>query len=308
MKTLSGFLAPRESSHVIPNEFSESTVDFGLRDALQLVQQMSGICDTGFECQQDKDTILIVLSVLIICIGLVCLAFFFFREDKEEQVTPLCPQLLVRDSSFTFKIGLDSKAEKLDVLDDKDASHVIAQVAMDWPDPFRTCASGIASTARLQNSSGMNLATVVARNVAVSGQAIALCRSGCEIFGFVEPDTPTRYHVRHRTGAHLLTLIGDFSTWDVQGVNAAGATVFSAKQEDGFCVGQVQQHVDLGLCLSCVIAVHIHRFMQQPAQGMPVSSPPPNVSTTSGELVDHPSVGGQASVVPEIQRPVASGG
>jgi len=208
--------------------------------------------------------------------------FFFFREDKEEQVTPLCPQLVVRDAFLTFKIALDPLAEKLEVLSDKDPTSLIAKVAMDWPDPFRPCASGIASTARLQNAAGMNLATVVARNVAVSGQALALCRSGCEIFGFVEPDSNMRYHVRHRTGVHLLTLVGDFATWQVDGVNPAGAVVFSAKKEGDFCVGKVLQHVDAGLIICCVIAAHIHRVLSSshpPSLGVqPMPGPAPSIS------------------------------
>jgi len=264
-----GFLAPAEI-HVIHNKISQSNVDWGMRDALQLVQQVIGACDQGYGCKEDRGTILVILFFLTISILTIVTTFFFFREDKEEQVTPLCPQLVVKDSFLTFKIALDPLAEKLEVItNDKDGNHkTIAKVAMDWPDPFRPCASGIASTARLQNTSGLNLATVVARNVAVSGQALALCRSGCEIFGFVEPDTPLRYQVKHRTGVHLLTIAGDFSTWNVDGVNPAGAVVFSAKQEGNFCVGKVQQHVDAGLVICCIIAAHIHRVLQQPPQGL----------------------------------------
>jgi len=272
-----GFLAPHKSS--------KRKVDFGLHDALMMVQKASR-CEAGLECQKDQATILAILSLLIILLMLIFAAFFFFREDKEEQVTPLCPQLVVRDSALTFKIALDPLAEKLEVLDHKDDSQCIAKVAMDWPDPFRPCASGIASTARLQNSAGMNLATVVARNVAVSGQALALCRSGCEIFGFVEPDTAMRYHVRHRTGVHLLTLVGDFSTWHVDGVNPAGAVVFSAKKEGNFCVGKVQQHVDAGLLICCIVAAHIHRVLQQPPHGSCTVSPPPYISMNPNQLMD----------------------
>merc|ERR1719238_1101489 len=103
---------------------------------------------------------------------------------------------------------------------------------MDWPDPMRDCTSGITSTARLLNAAGMTLATVVARNTAVNGQALALCRSGCEIFGFVEPDANMRYHVKHRTGVHLLTLVGDFGQGRIEAINPSGASVFSATQDE----------------------------------------------------------------------------
>lgn len=268
----SGFLAPT-SVHDFYRKLSETSADWGLRDALRLIQQASGRSCEQEACHKDEGTILTILFVLIISIVLIFTAFFFFREDKEEQVTPLCPQLVVRDASLTFKIALDPAAEKLEVFSDKDGAQPLAKVAMDWPDPFRPCASGIASTARLQSASGMNLATVVARNVAVSGQALALCRSGCEIFGFVESDSENgRYHVRHRTGVHLLTLTGNFSTWDVEGVNPAGAPVFSAKKEGDFCVGKVSQHVDAGLLICCIIAAHIHRVLQQPPHG--IQTPP----------------------------------
>lgn len=282
-----GFLAP----HAFNNKLSQSNADWGVHDALALMQRVSGMCNRE-ECQKDKGMILTILFILIVSILLIFTAFFFFREDKEEQVTPLCPQLVVKDAALTFKIALDPLAEKLEVLNYMDPSQTIAKVAMDWPDPFRPCASGIASTARLQNAGGMNLATVVARNVAVSGQALALCRSGCEIFGFVEPDSAMRYHVRHRTGVHLLTLEGDFATWQVDGVNPAGAVVFSAKKEGDFCVGKVQRHVDAGLLICCVIAAHIHRVLQQPPHGAPplhdVSSPRPPGSSIPRPLMDDP--------------------
>lgn len=321
------FLAPTEI-RVIDHRLSHSTVDFGMRDALLLAQQVTGVCDDTSECHKDKATIEVIFSLLVVAIFLVFLAFYFFREDKEEQVTPLCPQLIVRDSALTFRILLDPMVEKLEVFSHTDPSQVIAKVAMDWPDPFRPCASGIASTARLQNMLGMNLATVVARNVAVSGQALALCRSGCEIFGFVEPDTPVRYHVRHRTGVHLLSIIGDFSTWNIDAVNPAGATVFSAKKEGDFVVGTVSQHVDAGLLICCVIAAHIHRVLQQPPHAMPRPLsyiPELNIPATKDDLSPRHSdeesskegstcggsgtlpVGGGAAPA-DIQHPPAAGG
>jgi len=267
------------------SKFSRATSTWGMYDALQLFQQARSTCHTE-ACQKDQSTILTIFLFLVVSIGLVLTAFLFFREDKEEQVTPLCPQLVVRDAALTFKLSLDPLAESSVVLNKNDPNHIIAKVAMDWPDPFQPCASGIASTARLQNAAGMNLATVVARNVAVSGQALALCRSGCEIFGFVEPDSVTRYHVRHRTGVHLLTLVGDFSTWQVEGVNPAGAVVFSATKEGDCIVGKVQQHVDAGLLICCLVAAHIHRGLQQPPCGAQrMASPGPCIASPHGQPV-----------------------
>merc|ERR1719464_2524101 len=155
-------------------------------------------------------------------VAVVC-AFAFFREDKEEQITPLCPQLVVKEVDLAFKMPLDSQADSRTVTDL--SNQPICKVALDWPDPFRPGASGVAATVRLQTNMDLTLATVVARNVAVVGQGLALCRAGCEIFGFVEFEGPSRFSVRHRTGVHLLTLTGDFEGIDVEGINPVGSKV-----------------------------------------------------------------------------------
>lgn len=121
----------------------------------------------------------------------------------------------------------------------------------------------------------MTLATIVARNVAVLGQGLALCRTGCEIFGFVEPEG-NKYIVRHRTGVHLLTLIGSFGAdtsldpmhqqdvWDIEGFNPVGSKVCSMKKVGDECVGKVTQHVDAGLVLCAIMATYVHRRLSQP--------------------------------------------
>jgi hypothetical protein len=259
-------VSPVAVEHSSPSKTSEPTIAIHsrIRQALQLLQTVGGRCSNQRECKRESEIILFITCTLLLLIICIFTAFFFFREDKEEQVTPLCPQMVVRESSMVFKLSWALRAEKIDVCSAEDPSKVLAKVAMDWPDPFRPCASGIASTARLMNMAGMNMATVVARNCAVSGQALALCRHGCEIFGFVEPDTSMRYHVKHRTGVHLLTLVGDFANWNVDGVNPAGAVVFTAKKENGHIVGRVTQYVDAGLMICCVIAAEVHRALQQP--------------------------------------------
>jgi hypothetical protein len=247
----------------------------GIHRVLQLFQDsvlQLHRCHNQPECDGEGRLILITTCSLLLLIMSIFTAFFFFREDKEEQVTPLCPQLVVREGSMNFKIALDRTTEKCEIVIAEDPSKCVAKLAMDWPDPFRPCASGIASTARLMNTAGMNMATVVARNCAVSGQALALCRHGCEIFGFIEPDTAMRYHVKHRTGVHLLTLVGDFATWKVDGVNPAGAVVFQTRMEDGCIIGKVHQNVDAGLMICCVVAATVHRILQQPASTDSINS------------------------------------
>merc|ERR1719327_2178152 len=210
-----------------------------------------------------------LLLGLITSITTIICAFAFFREDKEEQITPLCPQLVVRDSDLAFKMPFDEQVEQMKVTNLK--SEVIGKIVLDWPDLFRPGSCGVAATARLQNTNDCTLATVVARNV--SGPGIALCRAGCEIFGFVEAEDPCRYNVRHRTGVHLLTLTGDFDKVDVEGINPVGSKVCWFKKVGLECRGRVLQHVDAGLVICSLMAVHLHRRLQSGAQAVPASPP-----------------------------------
>merc|ERR1719343_1876491 len=132
--------------------------------------------------------------------------------------------MVVKDSSLTVRVPLPSEAGGVPVVS-QSSGECIGKVSLEWPDPFRPSDSGVSATMRLQNAADVTLATVVARNVAVVGQGLTLCRAGCEIFGFVEPDGPRRYHVRHRTGVHLLTLVGDFASLNVEGINPVGSKV-----------------------------------------------------------------------------------
>mmetsp|Transcript_98048 Transcript_98048/g.169920 ORF Transcript_98048/g.169920 Transcript_98048/m.169920 type:complete len:335 (+) Transcript_98048:67-1071(+) len=258
--------------------------NMNVRGPLTLLQQAVNFCDPMlYSCAAEKTMVLVFMVGLSSAIvGVFCL-FFFFREDKEEQVTPLCPQLVVKDTGLSFRMNLSSEeSEKIEILNNSDPTQVISKVVLDWPDPFRPGASGIAATARLQSSFGINIATVVARNAAVQGQGLALCRSGAEIFGFVEPDTSMRYHVRHRTGVHLLTLVGDFSNFDIEGVNPVGTRVFSSKQVDGACVGKVSPHFDAGLILCCMLAAHIHRILLAQPASLIAQSPATSFTATPG--------------------------
>jgi hypothetical protein len=246
-------------------------VNFGLRGAW-LLQEASYACDpTKDFCSMESTKVIILLITLSSTIVLVICAFTFFREDREEQITPLCPQLIVKDHELNFKIPLGTRANDMDVVDTKDPPDTVCKVSMDWPDPFRGSPHGVAATVRIHNRD-LTLATVVARNVAVLGQGLALCRSGCEIFGFVEPDGP-RYLVRHRTGVLLLTLIGDFDNWDIEGVNPVGSKVCKMEKRGvDECVGSVCQHVDAGLVICALMATHVHRRLSG-------SVPPPWASS-----------------------------
>lgn len=216
---------------------------------------MDAVCD-----DESRQVIIILLSLCALISIIFCL-FTFLREDKDEQITPLCPQLIVKEEILKFRLSIDSQEPSIELTNEKGVA--ICKVAVEWPDPFRNVSSGVAATVRVKNNGGLTLATVIARNVAVAGQGIALCRAGCEIFGFVEPDGPRRYIVRHRTNVTLLSLMGDFSARgaDIDGANPAGTVVFKAKidAESGVLSGHVVQHVDAGLVVCSVLATQVHK-------------------------------------------------
>lgn len=208
-------------------------------------------------CKIESAHALLLVILLSCVIALMLCAFAFFREDKEELITPLSPVLVVKDGDLRFKLPLHEQRDQLAVTDVNDDP--LCKVVVDWPDPLRPGASGVAAVVRLLGVTDQTLATVVARTMAVVGQGLAICRAGCEIFGFIEADGPSRYQVRHRTGVHLLTLIGDFDDIDVIGVNPMGVKVFSLKLEDGECKGTILQNVDAGLMLCAILAANVHR-------------------------------------------------
>merc|ERR1719171_1308006 len=225
-----------------------------------LLQMIAGAAG---DCGAEKLRALALLVCLCATlVGMLC-AFAFFREDKEEQITPLCPQLVVKEAELRFRMPLDAQVDAFEVTDM--TGQKLCKVALDWPDPFRPGISGVAATVRLQNILELTLATVVARTptLHVAGQGLALCRAGCEIFGFVEPDGDKRYHVRHRTGVHLLTLVGDFATCDIEGLNPVGSKVCEVSHSNGVCTGRVLQHVDAGLVICSLLATHVHRRLPQ---------------------------------------------
>lgn len=233
----------------------------GLSGISWMLQISSSTCTSQDPelCRAETIHAVLLLSFLSVSIIMIVCAFVFFREDKEEQITPLCPALVVKEEDINFKLPLGSNADNMTVMN-LGNGQTICRVVMDWPDPFRPGGQGVVGTVRLQNNLDLPLATVVARNVAVVGHGLALCRAGCEIFGFVEPEGPGRYSVRHRTGVHLLTLTGDFASFDIEGINPVGSKVCWFKKEGrNECRGRALQHVDAGLVLCSLLATHVHR-------------------------------------------------
>jgi len=290
MSLLQHELAVLSSDGEIALEPSSAKASFNMRGSWLALQEANRACDPALDphCSMESAKVLVLLISLSATIVIIICAFSFFREDREEQITPLCPQLVVKDSELKFRLpapGVIAQVEttcNMDVMDNND--NCVCKISMDWPDPFRGTPHGVAATVRIHKSD-MTLATIVARNVAVLGQGLALCRTGCEIFGFVEPEG-NKYHVRHRTGVHLLTLIGSFENWDIEGVNPVGTKVCSMKKVGDECIGKVSQHVDAGLVICALMATYVHRRLSQPW------------SSTSGPPRPMPALGVGAPPVP----------
>jgi len=256
----------------------------GLSGIAWMLQMSSSGCTSSDPelCRAETIHAILLLTFLTVSIIMIICAFVFFREDKEEAITPLCPALVVREEDINFTLPLGSNADNMTVMN-LGTGQPICKVLMEWPDPFRPGGQGVVGTARLLNNLDLPLATVVARQVAIMGQGLALCRAGCEIFGFVEPDGPMRYSVKHRTGVHLLTLTGDFASFDIEGINPVGSKVCWFKKVRNECRGRALQHVDAGLVLCSLLATHVHRRLLATAA---LQAPFPSVeqAATAGAL------------------------
>lgn len=230
-----------------------------LTSSASLIQAATSSC--GEPCIEESVhavMLLLFLTSILIGMGVAC---SFFREDKEEQIKPLCPQLVVRELNFAFTMPMGKQEDVFPVTSSR--GDTICRVVIDWPDPFRPGASGVAATVRLVSTLDHTLTTLVARN-ALSGQSLILCRESGEMFASVEPDGPTRYHVRHRTNIHLLTLSGDFGAGNVDGINPAGAMVCGFQAIDSECRGWVVPHVDAGLAICSLMAIRVHKRLSEP--------------------------------------------
>lgn len=264
----------------------------------------------GLTCGTEGLQVVMVAILLASAIVSIIVALNFFREDKEEQITPLCPQLAV-DSETPFSLVLHRQTETTEVTGLRHRCRAV----IDYPDPFRPGSSGVTATVRLVSDWDL-LATVVVRSVSMQGQGLALCRGGNDIFGFVEPEAHTkRYHVRHRTGVHMMTLAGDFEKMSIGFFNPARVQVGSIKMSGEECSGHVLQQVDAGLVLASFLGAYIHQQLTRyPA---PVRSPTPPegpggsasspASAAEAEAKESPAPAPRAaseSAVPVFGRPL----
>lgn len=268
-----------------------------------LLQVATNVCDPlNLTCTGERERMLMLLCFLTSSITVVICMFAFFREDKEEHITPLCPQLVVKDRAMQFGLPLNEREDNMELTDTAACGKLICKVVVDWPDPFRPGASGVAATVRLQSQHDITLATVVARNME-GGQGLALCRSGCEIFGFVEPDGDRRYHVYHRTRVHLLTLMGDFNACRIDVMNPSDAVVGEVKMVEGVCSGHIVQHVDAGLVICSLLAVHVHRRLV--ANVLPMSLVAEHPASTAAAESSTTEVAVVAAIAAALDGPLA---
>lgn len=269
-----------------------ATGELGLRlRGTRLLQESNTVCGPGSDdpmCRLENLHILCLVALLSVAVATATCALFTLREDKEDQLVPLCPQLIVKDEPLKFKLALDCLQETTEVTDL--SGRFICKLVTDWPDPFRPGFGGVDASVRLQTEFDVTLATVVARSVAVAGQGLALCRAGCEIFGFVEPDArdPSSFTVRHRSAVELLKLEGDFASPNlaVSMLNPIGREICSVRRVGDVCYGHVYPHVDAGLALCSLVACHIHSELPKRQAALAVQDAISHSSSSSPELVE----------------------
>lgn len=261
-------------------------LSWGLKGAWLL--QHSKECGFHDPCKTENIHAIILLILLCATILAVVCTFGFINEDKEDDITPLSPQLLVKEEDLFFTMPIDVYDDKMSILNTRTGDE-LCHVIIDWPSTTRESSTVIANV-KLLGVNDYVLATVVARNTHVAAQSFALCRQGCEIFGFVEPDGPQQYHVRHRTGGHLLTLTGDFGPTTtsvyIEGTNSMGSHVcWVTKNGNSQCVGRVLQNVDAGLVVASLLATYVHRRLSTGAQQL---APMKNISVINDTSSDEP--------------------
>eukprot|EP00927_Polykrikos_kofoidii_P052929 TRINITY_DN469_c0_g1_i1.p1 TRINITY_DN469_c0_g1~~TRINITY_DN469_c0_g1_i1.p1 ORF type:complete len:405 (-),score=45.26 TRINITY_DN469_c0_g1_i1:195-1409(-) len=210
------------------------------------------------DCNAENRAILALFVSLFFSIVIIMCLWCHLREGKEDAITPLCPQLMVREGVMKFKVALEASEEGVHVTDIQD--NIICRVSTLRPDPLRPGYSGVAATVCLHNDVTGSLATVVARNVSAKGQGLCLCNASNEVFGFVEHDNEgCNYKIRHRSGVTVMALTCDFASGDdIVMTNPVGTKVCVVRHEtDSVYAGEVCQHTDAGLMICALFAAFI---------------------------------------------------
>lgn len=223
------------------------------------------------DCTVENAHILELFLLLSMSIFFTLFMYTHMREDKEELLTPLCPQLVVKHQALDFKFDLGPNLDEIKVWTSDDK--LICKLNTSWPDARQSGPSGAAATLRLQDPYGHTLCCVVLRSVAVRGQGICFCRASLvqEIFGFLEPTVAAvpeqhRYVVQHRSKTMLYMLTGhlDSEPGDVTALSASGVEVCTLQRvrsgtDTNSVVGRCSQNVDAGLLICSAIASVLHQ-------------------------------------------------
>lgn len=213
-------------------------------------------CFFGIACGSWESYSMVILASCLLAAILCSMATYtMIREEQEENITPLCPALIVKDEQLEFTMPSQCGSEVLEVTD-MSGKHIV-KLTQELRDPFRPGSMGVAATVKLCSPQDIVFATIVVRPAAKQG--VALCRAGCEIFGFVEQVTEKRYDIRHRTGHLLMTMVGDFETGEVQCLSPAGGVIGTMGHKEERVVGCVHQHVDAGLVIGSMCATQLHK-------------------------------------------------
>merc|ERR1719356_292472 len=92
---------------------------------------MEWLCNQGSDCQVEALYMLMLVLALLVSVVTVLTSFTFFREDKEEQITPLCPRLVVKDDELGVSFPLHDDAHTVVVSDQKGRVH--CRMHIEWP-------------------------------------------------------------------------------------------------------------------------------------------------------------------------------
>eukprot|EP00929_Paragymnodinium_shiwhaense_P015453 TRINITY_DN123549_c0_g1_i1.p2 TRINITY_DN123549_c0_g1~~TRINITY_DN123549_c0_g1_i1.p2 ORF type:complete len:369 (-),score=93.22 TRINITY_DN123549_c0_g1_i1:61-1167(-) len=218
-------------------------------------------------CQVEAIQLLLLLGSLLTALFAVFCMLSHIHEDRTELLMPLAPGLLVKQPVLLFRMPLDSPdMDSFEVLDKGD--QVLCKVTMSWADPFRKEPNDMLGVAYVHDSRDIALGMVVAKGGKTpgSGVQIGIRRVLTENFAKIDVAGPKLLHVRHRTNAMLLTLLGDFTpdATDIEGLNEGGTKVFSMRRLGDECMCKVMQNVDAGLVICSVLGARMHRRLTSP--------------------------------------------
>mmetsp|Transcript_21711 Transcript_21711/g.49410 ORF Transcript_21711/g.49410 Transcript_21711/m.49410 type:complete len:370 (+) Transcript_21711:86-1195(+) len=217
---------------------------------------LCSIFDVSDECRSEYRAICALFLLLSSLLALVSYLLCVVREELDVHITPLTPQLIVKSADTQITIPWDETSPVCDVREQ--SGDLLCRVFSEFPN-YQTSSTQV--SLRLESAAGCDLAVLLALRALPEEQQLALCRVGCETFGFVVPEAKDRYSVQHRTGMILLTLVGDFSTGRVEIFNPMGTKVCRFEKVDGSLAAHVEQGVDAGLIVTSYLATQVHRRM-----------------------------------------------